>query len=320
METTNDNISRLLEMLDNPSAFTEQEIRDIINSDDEAREAYRLMVAAKQGYRHMQSNQAIDTEASWQRFEQEHMPRQRRFDWMKIAASFIGILLITGMAFAAVHILPPSKTHESNEAPSDSEQKMLTALHDGDAIVAIAVNVCKGTWIQNGDDSYIEEHPTFSFGFRLKRTTVKLDGMELDAHKLPNLPASALKKMEIGREDGRGFVNLITTPVQIPAGLKGNINPELTILLTGVVPQNATARSSIYVKRGLHEGFDWKEYQYTSWTGQAENVRRYLGEVAIRKDHHVRINICKGVSNKHIDRIKKIMEECNVTNYEIIQP
>ena len=48
METTNDNISRLLEMLDNPSAFTEQEIRDIINSDDEAREAYRLMVAAKQ--------------------------------------------------------------------------------------------------------------------------------------------------------------------------------------------------------------------------------------------------------------------------------
>ena len=223
------------------------------------------------------------------------------------------------MAFAAVHILPPSKTHESNEAPSDSEQKMLTALHDGDAIVAIAVNVCKGTWIQNGDDSYIEEHPTFSFGFRLKRTTVKLDGMELDAHKLPNLPASALKKMEIGREDGRGFVNLITTPVQIPAGLKGNINPELTILLTGVVPQNATARSSIYVKRGLHEGFDWKGYQYTSWTGQAENVRHYLGEVAIRKDHHVRINVCQGVSNKHIDRIKKIMEECNVTNYELIQ-
>ena len=105
METTNDNISRLLEMLDNPSAFTEQEIRDIINSDDEAREAYRLMVAAKQGYRHMQSNQAIDAEASWQRFEQEHMPRQRRFDWMKIAASFIGILLITGVAFAAVHLI-----------------------------------------------------------------------------------------------------------------------------------------------------------------------------------------------------------------------
>ena len=237
-------------------------------------------------------------------------------NWMKIAASFVGILLITGMSFAAVHILSPSKLKGTS---NDSEQKMLTAIHDGDAIVAIAVNFCKGTWIQNGDDSYIEEHPAYSFGFRLKSTTVKLDGMEIDVHNLPSLPASALKKLEMGRKDGRGFANLITAPIKIPANLKGNINPELTILLTGVVPANAIIHSSIYVKRGLHEGFDWKEYQYTSWTGQAENVRRYLEEVAISKKHHVRINICKGVSNKHIDRIKKIMEECNVTNYEIIQ-
>ena len=236
-------------------------------------------------------------------------------NWMKIAASFVGILLITGMAFAAVHILSPSK---SKGTSNDSEQKMLTAIHDGDAIVAIAVNFCKGTWIQNGDDSYIEEHPAYSFGFRLKSTTVKLDGMEIDVHNLPNLPASALKKMEMGRKDGRGFANLITAPVKIPANLKGNINPELTLLLTGVVPANATIRSSIYVKWGLHEGFDWKEYQYTSWTGQAENVRKYLEEVAISKKHHVRINICKGVSNMHIDRIKKIMEEYGVTNYELI--
>lgn len=237
-------------------------------------------------------------------------------NWMKIAASFVGILLITGMAFAAVHILSPSK---SKGTSNDSEQKMLTAIHDGDAIVAIAVNFCKGTWIQNGDDSYIEEHPTYSLGFRLKSTTVKLDGMEIDAHKLPNLPASALKKMEMGRKDGRGFANLITAPVKIPANLKGNINPELTILLTGVVPANAIIHSSIYVKWGLHENFDWKEYQYTSWSGQAENIRNYLKEVSISKKHHVRINICKGVSNKHIDRIKKIMEEYGVTNYELIQ-
>ena len=260
-----------------------------------------------------------DIVATWARFEKK-TSQHPSHHWLHIAAMFVGAIIVAGVAFAAVHILPPSKTHESNETSNDSEQKMLTALHDGDAIVAIAVNVCKGTWIQKGDDSYIEEHPTFSFGFRLKSTTVKLDGMEIDVHNLPSLPASALKKLEMGRKDGRGFANLITAPIKIPANLKGNINPELTILLTGVVPANAIIHSSIYVKRGLHEGFDWKEYQYTSWTGQAENVRRYLEEVAISKKHHVRINICKGVSNKHIDRIKKIMEECNVTNYEIIQP
>ena len=86
-----------------------------------------------------------------------------------------------GDAHDATHILSPSNTQKSKETSNDSEQKMLTALYDGDAIVAIAVNFCKGTWIQNGDDSYIEEHPTFSFGFRLKSTTVKLDGMEIVA-------------------------------------------------------------------------------------------------------------------------------------------
>ena len=316
---TNPNIIRLMEMLETPEAYSEQEIRDIINSDEETREAYRLMVASKQGYIHKQREQPIDIQTAWQRFEDKHYPQKTNRNWMKIAASFIGILLITGVAFAAVHIFSPSNTQKSKESANDSEQKMLTALHDGDAIVAIVVNFCKGTWVENGDDSYIEEHPIFSLGFRLKSTTVKLDGMEIDVHNLPDLPASALKKMEMGRKDGRGFANLITTPVQIPANLKGNINPELTILLTGMVPENATARSSIYVKRGLHEGFDWKEYQYTSWSGQAENVRNYLKEVSISKKHHVRINICKGVSNKHIDRIKKIMEECNVTNYELIQ-
>ncbi len=295
MQTPDKKKLMFLDMQEHPEKYSEEQIEAMMDELD----------------------QMPDVGTAWQKFEQNNhqnalIPSR---NWWKAAATFIGILMISGIAFAAVHILSPSNTKNAD----NSEQKMLTAVHDGDAIVAIVVNFCKGTWIQNGDDSYIEEHPTYSFGFRLKSTTVKLDGMELDAHMLPNLPASALKKMEIGRRDGRGFANLITTPVKIPANLKGNINPELTILLTGVVPPNATARSSIYVKRGFNESFDWMDYYYTSWTGQAENIRRYLEEVAISKKHHVRINICKGVSNKHIDRIKKILEECNVTYYELIQ-
>ena len=295
MQTPDKKKLMFLDMQEHPEKYSEEQIEAMMDELD----------------------QMPDVGTAWQKFEQNNhqnalIPSR---NWWKAAATFIGILMISGIAFAAVHILSPSNTKNAD----NSEQKMLTAVHDGDAIVAIVVNFCKGTWIQNGDDSYIEEHPAYSFGFRLKSTTVKLDGMEIDVHNLPNLPASALKKMEIGRKDGRGFANLITTPVKIPANLKGNINPELTILLTGVVPANAIIHSSVYVKWGLHEGFDWKEYQYTSWTGQAENVRKYLEEVAISKKHHVRINICKGVSNKHIDRIKKIMEEYGVTNYELIR-
>ena len=51
METINDNIRQLLEMLDNPEAYTEQEIQDIINRDEDTRETYRMMVEAKRSSR-----------------------------------------------------------------------------------------------------------------------------------------------------------------------------------------------------------------------------------------------------------------------------
>jgi len=68
METTNENIRQLLEMLDNPDAYTEQQIRDIINHDEDTRETYRLMVEAKRSSRHLQNKKPVDVDAAWQRF------------------------------------------------------------------------------------------------------------------------------------------------------------------------------------------------------------------------------------------------------------
>ena len=98
METINDNIRQLLEMLDNPEAYTEQEIQDIINRDEDTREAYRMMVEAKRSSRKHQANKPIDVDAAWQKFNQIIQPQQHSFDWMKLAASFIGVLLVSGIA------------------------------------------------------------------------------------------------------------------------------------------------------------------------------------------------------------------------------
>jgi ferric-dicitrate binding protein FerR (iron transport regulator) len=105
METINDNIRQLLEMLDNPEAYTEQEIQDIINRDEDTREAYRMMVEAKRSSRQHQANKPIDVDAAWQKFNQKIQPQQHSFGWMKIAASFIGVLLVSGIAFAAIQIV-----------------------------------------------------------------------------------------------------------------------------------------------------------------------------------------------------------------------
>ena len=92
METTNDNIRQLIDMFDRPDAYTEQEIRDIINHDEDTRETYRMMVEAKRSSRHRQKNQPADIDAAWQRFNQMLHPKRHGFDWMKVAAMFVGVL------------------------------------------------------------------------------------------------------------------------------------------------------------------------------------------------------------------------------------
>ena len=105
METTSENIRQLLEMLDNPEAYTEQEIQDIINRDEDTRKTYRMMVEAKRSSRKRLAEKLVDVNAAWQRFNETHQPKQHGFSWMKIAASFIGVLLVSGIAFAAIQII-----------------------------------------------------------------------------------------------------------------------------------------------------------------------------------------------------------------------
>ncbi len=113
-QTTNENIRQLLEMLDNPDAYTEQQIQNIIIHDEDTRETYRLMVEAKRSSRHRQNKKPVDIDAAWQRFNQKSQPKQSSSNWMKIAASFIGVLLVSGIAFAAIHIV---RQYQKQETP-----------------------------------------------------------------------------------------------------------------------------------------------------------------------------------------------------------
>ena len=115
METTSENIHQLLEMLDNPDAYTEQEIQDIINRDEDTRETYRILVEAKRSSRHRQANKPVDVDTAWQKFNQIHQPKRHGLGWMKVAASFIGILLVSGIAFAAIHFVRQSQKAEATE-------------------------------------------------------------------------------------------------------------------------------------------------------------------------------------------------------------
>ena len=247
----------------------------------------------------------------------------------KTAAIFIAAAFLCGLAYAAYHAIVPTK--EEKVVDEYADKKMFVPFHMpkeasewhkkrfGDGI---CVYWCKGTWVINGDDSFVEEHPFCARGYTFfeKNTTIRLDGKVLDINNLPDLPASALKKMEIHyNEDGHGMVHLSTKPVQIPANVKGNINPELTILLTGMPPKDSGAKTSIWERRGNFDGFSWKNYTICSWKWDVDDISTHLKEVAIRKDHSVRINVCRGVPQEHIDRITRLMKENGVTNYRFVR-
>ena len=146
MAMTNENIRQLLEMLDHPEAYTEQEIRDIINRDEDTRETYRLMVEAKRGSRSRHDDTPVDVDAAWQRFAKkqnfqssarpEGMLAKARifnFQFKKIAASFIGVLLVSGIAFAAIHIVRHYVEQDTQTLPQETqmvEPRQQVALDD----------------------------------------------------------------------------------------------------------------------------------------------------------------------------------------------
>ena len=117
---TQDSTTRLLEMLDKPEAYSEQDIRDFISGDKAARETYRLMAATRQAYRHRQHCRPVDVDEAWLRFEQKHLvhqslqPRRMR---LKVAASFVGVLLVSGLAYATIHYV----RHHQQSQPTRTE-------------------------------------------------------------------------------------------------------------------------------------------------------------------------------------------------------
>ena len=118
MTTNNDHIRQLLDMLDNPEAYTEQEIHDIIHRDKDTLNTYHMMVDLKRSSLQRQADTPVDVDAAWQKLQQQLQPKPHRFGWMKVAASFIGLLLVSGIAFAAIQIF--HHISETNEVPTET--------------------------------------------------------------------------------------------------------------------------------------------------------------------------------------------------------
>ena len=102
-------IQLLLDMQEHPEEFSEQALQTMLDN-PEVRELMEATAQLKQAMMSDENN-VNNVDAEWQRFAQPHLTEQKpERSWLKIAATFIGILMMSGIAFAAIHII----RHTSN--------------------------------------------------------------------------------------------------------------------------------------------------------------------------------------------------------------
>ena len=112
-------IEDLLRMTERPQDYTDEELQQLM-SDPDMRAYYELMVKAEEG------------------FTQRNTKRDKARRLWKIAAMFVGIILLSGLTFAAVHIMRSEKTEirsQETEAVTTSHPSTLNSqLPESDTI------------------------------------------------------------------------------------------------------------------------------------------------------------------------------------------
>ena len=99
----------LLDMQEHPEQFSEQALTSMLD-DPEVRELMEATAQLKQAMiseeSTMKNEESAATDKEWQRFAQiHHIEEKHKRSWLKIAAAFIGILMVSGIAFAAIHLI-----------------------------------------------------------------------------------------------------------------------------------------------------------------------------------------------------------------------
>lgn len=87
-----------LNMLDHPEKYTTKEIEALLADEEISSFESNLAMTKRAMKRH--EDEDIDVNVEWERFAIEHSIPQRR-NWKRIAASTIGVIFISGLAFAA---------------------------------------------------------------------------------------------------------------------------------------------------------------------------------------------------------------------------
>ena len=108
-----DKFEKILDIIDHQEKYSDEEIREILQ-DEECRKLYQTMMEVDSALEN--PSPIINVDEEWEKFSQKHQLQEKSHpitqkagashpitSWRKLAASIAGFVLISGIAFAAIH-------------------------------------------------------------------------------------------------------------------------------------------------------------------------------------------------------------------------
>ena len=129
-----DKFEKILDIIDHQEKYSDEEIREILQ-DEECRKLYQTMMEVGSALEN--SSPIINVDEEWEKFSQEHHLQEEATQnaaqnaashpitsWRKLAASIAGFVLISGIAFAAIHTYI-KRSQEPTQVTADTHPEVI---------------------------------------------------------------------------------------------------------------------------------------------------------------------------------------------------
>ena len=119
-----DKFEKILDIIDHQEKYSDEEIREILQ-DEECRKLYQTMVEVDSALE--SPSPIINVDEEWGKFSQKHQLQEVSHpitSWHKLAASIAGFVLISGIAFAAIHTYI-KRSQETTQVTADTHPEVI---------------------------------------------------------------------------------------------------------------------------------------------------------------------------------------------------
>lgn len=129
-----DKFEKILDIIDHQEKYSDEEIREILQ-DEECRKLYQTMMEVDSALEN--PSPIINVDEEWEKFSQEHQLQEEATQnaaqeaashpitsWRKLAASIAGFVLISGIAFAAIHTYI-KRSQEATQVTADTHPEVI---------------------------------------------------------------------------------------------------------------------------------------------------------------------------------------------------